>query len=74
MLAPTLQRIAAEFRDRMITIKVNVDKRPNLAARYEVSGIPTVLLFRGGRPVMRFSGALPYDRFKAEVLRALDAS
>ncbi len=63
-LDPVLKRIAAEYKGRMLTIRVDVDKRPAIASRYDVSGIPTVILFRSGKPVMRFSGALPYEEFK----------
>lgn len=70
-LDPALKRIAAEYRGRILTIRVDVDKRPAIASRYEVSGIPTVILFRSGRPAMRFSGALPFDEFKKRLDQAL---
>jgi thioredoxin 1 len=70
-LEPVLKKIAAEYKDRLLTIRIDVDKRPALASRYEVSGIPTVILFRSGQPVMRFSGALPYDEFKRRLDQAL---
>lgn len=70
-LDPVLKRIAAEYKGRILTIRVDVDKRPAIASRYEVSGIPTVILFRSGRPAMRFSGALPYEEFKRRLDQAL---
>ncbi len=71
MLSPTLQKIASEYKGRIVTVKVNVDRKPQLASRFQVSGIPTVILFAGGNAVMRFSGALPYDQFKRQVDQAL---
>ncbi len=70
-LDPVLKRIAAGYKGRVLTIRIDVDKRPAIASRYEVSGIPTVILFRSGRPVMRFSGALPFDEFKKQLDQAL---
>jgi len=71
MLSPTIQKVASEYKDRIMTIKVNVDQKPNLASRYEISGIPTVILFHKGSAVLRFSGALPYDQFKLQVDQVL---
>ena len=71
MLSPTVQKVAFEYKGRVVTIKVNVDKKPNLASRFQISGIPTVMLFAGGNPVLRFSGALPYDQFKRQLDQAL---
>jgi thioredoxin 1 len=71
MLSPTLQKIASEYRGRIVTVKVNVDRKPHLAARFQVSGIPTVILFAAGKPVLRFSGALPHDQFKQQLDQAL---
>jgi thioredoxin 1 len=70
-LEPTLKRIASEFKGRVLTIKVDVDRKPEIASRYEVSGIPTVILFRSGRPAMRFSGAVPVDEFRRRLEQAL---
>jgi thioredoxin 1 len=72
MLSPTVQRIASEYKGRIVTIKVNVDRKPQIASRFQISGIPTVILFAGGRPVLRFSGALPYEQFKRQLEQALD--
>jgi len=71
MLSPTLQKIASEYKDRIVTVKVNVDRKPHLASRFQVSGIPTVILFSGGDAVMRFSGAQPYEQFKRQLDQAL---
>jgi thioredoxin 1 len=71
MLSPTVQKVASEYKGKIVTIKVNVDRKPNLASRYQISGIPTVMLFAGGNAVLRFSGALPYDQFKRQLDQAL---
>jgi thioredoxin 1 len=48
MLAPSLEEVAADNRDRVVVAKVNVDESPDLAARYNVQSIPTLLYFSGG--------------------------
>ncbi len=48
MLGPVLDAIAQEFNGRIKFVKVNVDEAPELAAQYQVTGVPTLGLFRGG--------------------------
>lgn len=62
-----VQQIAREYAGRMLTIKINVDDKPEIAGRYDVSGIPTLMLFWQGQPVMRLVGAQP----AAEIRRAI---
>jgi thioredoxin 1 len=48
MLAPILASLAAQFAGRLRFAKVNVDEAPDLAQRFEITGVPTLLLFRNG--------------------------
>ena len=59
MMAPALQAFAAEMGDRVQVIKIDVDKNPQLSLDYQIQGVPTLILFREGKPVWRQSGALP---------------
>ncbi len=59
MLAPVLDEIAAANKDRLKVVKVNVDENPDLASRFDIMGIPTMILFKDGRVVDSFTGALP---------------
>ncbi|MDW8309266.1 MAG: thioredoxin [Verrucomicrobiales bacterium] len=61
MLAPSLDQLAAHYAGRVKFVKVNVDESPRLAMRYEISGVPTVMLFRGGLILDTFVG-LPHPR------------
>jgi len=54
-LAPVLDELAQETPDARI-VKVNIDRSPKLAERYGVRSIPTVILFKDGRPVTRRTG------------------
>ena len=71
MVSPVVARIASELKGRIITVKVNIDKKPHIAGRYQISSIPTIMMFHGGRTLMRLTGAYPYEAMKAEVLKAL---
>lgn len=53
---PTVEELAAEFDGRAVVGKLNVDDEPDLADRYEISGIPTVLIFKDGKIAERYVG------------------
>jgi thioredoxin 1 len=57
MIAPTLEEIATEHKQRLRIAKLNVDDNPETAMRYNVMSIPTLLVFKGGEPVKRLVGA-----------------
>lgn len=66
MLAPVLDEIAAE-RPEIEIVKVNVDEQQQLAARYNVMSIPTLILFQQGEEVKRLVGAMPKAKLLAEL-------
>lgn len=67
MVSPVVERIAKEYSGRIMTVKVNVDKSPAVAGHYQVSSIPTIMLFSKGEPVMRVLGAQPYEELKRQI-------
>ena len=68
MLAPIIEEIAEERADTLVVGKVDVDEEPELANRFGVSSIPTVVLVENGREVDRFVGYRP----KEDVEQMLD--
>ncbi|RLS54658.1 MAG: thioredoxin [Planctomycetota bacterium] len=56
MLAPTLNKLAIEFADRVKIVKVNVDTEPELANQFRVESIPLLVFFADGKPVGRAAG------------------
>lgn len=67
MVAPVLEEIAAEKAGQLTVAKIDVDANPGTARDYQVSSIPTLILFQGGRPVKRIVGA----KSKAALLKEL---
>jgi thioredoxin 1 len=59
MMGPVLEEIAKEYDGRIKVGKVNVDEEPDLAGQFEVSGIPAFMIFKNGKMVDAFTGALP---------------
>ena len=58
-IAPVLERIAAERAGQLKLVKLNIDDEHELATRYGVMSIPTMILFEGGQPSAAVSGAYP---------------
>ena len=58
MLSPILQQVKAELGDDLKIVKIDVDKNQSLAAKYQVRGVPTMILFKQGNQVWRESGVL----------------
>jgi putative thioredoxin len=66
-LEPILSQVAAQLADRLSVVKVNADQEAGLAAQFAVRGLPTLMLFSGGRPVGQLVGAQPAERILALV-------
>ncbi|MFA5392855.1 MAG: thioredoxin [Candidatus Ratteibacteria bacterium] len=62
MLGPILNQIATDFEGRVNVGKVNVDENPNLAGKFGVMGIPTLILFIGGQEKERLVGMVPKEQ------------
>src|SRR5258706_15955502 len=60
-LAPTVEAIAEQYSDDLVVTKVNVSENPGTAAEYGVRGIPTLILFSGGKEVERTTGTTSRD-------------
>jgi thioredoxin 1 len=65
MLGPVLEKVAEEYKEKINFAKVNVDLAPIISQKYQVSQIPTVILFKDGKPASGFIGARPEDFVKS---------
>lgn len=74
MLAPVLEQLAGEFAGRLKFAKANVDQTPDLAASFEVSGVPTLMLFRGGEAADQVTGFSGLRQLKAWLDKAANTA
>lgn len=68
-LGPILKEVKDELGDNVSILKIDVDKNQQLAAQYQVRGVPTMLLFKNGKQVWRQSGLV----FKNDLLRVINS-
>ena len=64
MIAPALEEIASEIGERVDIVKLNIDENPETPTHYGVRGIPTMVLFKGGKPVAQKVGAAPLSQIQ----------
>jgi len=62
IIAPTVEELAVEYKGRLKVVKVDVDQNQDIAIRYGVQSIPTLMVFKDGKMVERVLGALPKPR------------
>jgi len=70
-IAPTIDSIADEYDGKLTVGKVNVDDNPGTPGTYGVRGIPTIILFKGGKVVDQVVGAVPKAQLEALIKKAL---
>jgi len=62
MMEPVLEKIAEEYQGDVVIGKMNVDKNQNIPGKFQISSIPTMILFKNGEPVEKMIGALGKDQ------------
>jgi thioredoxin len=62
MMGPILQQVGATLKDRLQVVKINTENYPDLASKYHIQALPTLVLFKNGQPIDRIEGAMPADR------------
>jgi thioredoxin 1 len=61
MLAPVLKEVKDSLGERITILKIDVDKNQELSSKYQVRGVPTMILFQNGKQLWRQSGVLTKD-------------
>lgn len=70
MVAPVIEKVAQSVEGRAVVVKVDVDEQPQLAARYNIQSIPTVILFKNGREAAKKVGAHSQATYEAMIDQA----
>jgi thioredoxin 1 len=71
MLSPVLEGVAEKMKDKVTIVKVDVDRSPDLAAKFGVMSVPTMIMFKNGRQVDAFSGYMPEANLMANIEKNL---
>lgn len=71
MVAPVVDKVSKTYQGRLKVVKLNTDENPSLAGKYEVSGIPCLILFKSGEPVDRIVGYVPEKQLVSMVEKHL---
>lgn len=71
MLAPILEEIAKEMKNQVIIAKIDIDTEINLASKYQVTSIPTLILFKDSKEIDRIVGLKDANALKKFIQKAL---
>jgi thioredoxin 1 len=69
MQSPILKELAAELGDKIKIIKIDVDNNSEIASRYSVQSVPTLILFKNGRQIWRQSGVVSKNQLKSILIQ-----
>jgi len=67
MVAPIVDEISKEYAGKLKVLKLNTDENPDVAGRYKIMGIPTLMFFKNGERVDQVVGAVPKAQLKTKV-------
>jgi thioredoxin 1 len=70
-IAPLVEEIAGEYEGKLKVAKLNVDDHPNTAARYNIRGIPNLIILKGGAVKEQIIGAVPKSKLVSAIEKAL---
>lgn len=66
-IGPIIDELADDFEGKVDFVKVNVDENPRIASQFSIQSIPTLLMFKGGRPMDQVVGMKPKDELKKKL-------
>jgi thioredoxin 1 len=72
IIAPTVEKLAGELKEKVKVSKANVDENPEIANRLSVMNIPTLVLFKGGQEVSRMIGVNSKEAIEAKIGQFVD--
>ena len=66
-LTPIIEELAGEYEGKAKVVKVDIDQAQNVAGRYAIMSVPTVIIFKGGEKVDQIVGLFPKSQYKAKL-------
>lgn len=73
MIAPMIEELGKEYKGKLKVVKIDVEKAPNVAAKFGIMSIPTIILFKNGKVVNQIVGALSKNQLKEKIEGDLSA-
>jgi thioredoxin 1 len=67
MLDPIVEEISEELISKLKVVRIDVDHSPDTAMKYQVMGVPTLMLFKAGTPVERLTGYMPKNKILSKL-------
>lgn len=67
MLAPIIKELKNDLGDRLRVVKIDTEKHPELSQKFNIKGIPTMILFKEGKLLWRQSGVLPKEQIRQSI-------
>lgn len=67
IIAPVVEELAKEYAGKVNFAKVNTDENPDLASKFNIRGIPTLIFFKGGKVLDQVVGAVPKGQLKSKI-------
>jgi len=67
MISPTVEELAKEYGGKIKVMKLNTDENPEIASRYKIMGIPTVIFFKDGNMLDQIVGVVQKQQLKAKI-------
>jgi thioredoxin 1 len=74
VVSPMIQRIAREYAEKLLAVKINVDLKQEIASTYGIQAIPTIMMFYKGKTLMRIAGAYSYESLVQNIKANLPSS
>jgi len=72
IIAPTVEKLAEEMKSKIKVMKSNVDESPEIATELSILNIPTLVLFKGGKEIVRIIGVNSKEAIEAKINSAID--
>ena len=67
MLSPLIEVLGEKYADKLKTVKLNTDENPQTSAQFKITGIPTLIIFKGGQETERIVGFLPQNALEEKI-------